>query len=289
MNAHAIDFSNRLEACTAEWCVLRYLLERDWSAVERRREAGDFDWHVENEHALGVEVKHKAAIGSARHALEWWLKGLALLPGCPWMHAYRWQCRLPEAARLREVRRFGESLQANLEVVSEALSAELAHGEFWADPKPIADTGLFISPEFWGNQTAVELTHSPAPDIRIVVEQHDIPGVFWIRGNAGGWVPPMLGEKEAREIRRVLCRLKADEQAKARAMTGLFVLVWWVPAGWERAYDHAWMRKTCEGVAEQLGLEYAAVWPQGYFETARELWVLSAAAAETFPMLAQAR
>lgn len=288
MSAHAIDFSQKLEACEAEWRVLRYLLERDWSAVEHRREAGDFDWYVENERTLGIEVKQKAAIGSARHALEWWLKGLALLPGCSWMHAYRWQCRFPEAARLQEAHRFGKSLQENLEVVSEALRAESAHGEFWADSKPIADTGLFIGPEFWGNQPAVALTHSSVPGMSIVVEQHDIPGVFWIKGNEGGWVPPMLGEQEAREIRRVLGRLRAAEQAEARARTGLFVFVWWVPTGWELAYDRAWIRESCDGMAEQLGLEYSAIWPQGYFETAREPWVLSTTAAETFPMLEQA-
>jgi hypothetical protein len=217
------------------------------------------------------------------------LKGLSLLPDCSWMHVYRWHCRLPEAARLPKVRQFGKALQENLKVVSEALRAEFARGEFWTEPKPVAGTGLLIGPERWGNRPAVELTLPSTSDIRIVVVQHHNPRVLWIRGHAGGWVRPMLGEKEARDIRRVLGRLNADEQAKARAMTGLFVFVWLVPHNWEPPYNRAWMRETCDGLAEQLGLEYAAVWPQGYVETAHEPWVLNTAAAETFPMLAQAR
>jgi hypothetical protein len=156
----------------------------------------------------------------------------------------------------------------------------------------VIETGPFsviVDTEFWGNRRAVALTHSSAPDINIVVVQHHNPRVLWIRGNAGGWMLPMLGEKEAKDLRRVLERLKAAEQAEARARTGLFVFVWWTPHPWELAYNRAWMRETCDGVAEQLGLEYAAVWPQGYFETAREPWVLSTAAAEMFPMLEQAR
>jgi hypothetical protein len=289
MGAPATELSRKLEACEAEWYVLRYFLERDWSAVEYRRKAGDFDWHVENERVLGVEVKQKAVIGLASRALEWWLKGLSLLPDCSWMHAYHWRCRLSEAAHLKEVRRFGKSLQANLEVISEALSAVFAHGEFWTEPKPIADTGFLIGHESWGNRPAVALTLYSAPDISIVVEQHHNPTVLWIRGNAGGWMLPMLGEEEARGTRRVLDRLNAAKQAKARAMMGLYVFVWWVPYVWEPAYNRAWMRKTCDGVAEQQGLEYVAVWPQGSFETARAQWVLNTAAAKTFPMLEQAR
>lgn len=282
---HPIDLSHKLHACNAEWRVLQYLMKRDWLAIKRPRQDGDFDWHVQKNESLGVEVKQKAAIGTASHALEWWLKGLSLVPDAAWMHAYRWHCQLPESARLSQVRLFGEALQTNLKRISVALNGELDKAKDWSDPTTIDDTGIFIGPEFWGNRPAVALTLPAAPDVRVVVERNDNPQVLEITGYTDGWVLPMLGDAEADEIRRVLGRLRAAEQNAARSMTGLFVFVWWVPFLWEKAYDRSWMRDTCDAVARQLTLEYAAIWPQLYFPAAKEPWVLSTKAASTFPEL----
>lgn len=288
INAHPIDLSLGLCACEAEWRVLQYLLKRDWLAIKRPRQDGDFDWHIQKSETLGIEVKHKAAIGSASHALEWWLKGLSLLPDAAWMYVYCWYCQLPESARLPEVHRFGKALQTQLKQVSGALDDELAKAEAWGDPRKIAigDTDLLIVPDRWGNRPAVTLTLRSAPDLRVTVERNAVPQVLCITGYTGdGWVLPVLGEAETDEVRRVLGRLRAAKENAPRSMTGLFVFVWWIPHVWEITYDRTWMRHTCDAIAGQLALEYAAIWPQGYFETAHELWMLSAKAVLAFPEL----
>ena len=281
IDSHPIDLSQRLDGGWAEWCVLNYLLDRGWSAIKRPRQRGDFDWHVQKGATLGVEVKQKAATGSTRHALEWSLRGLSLLPAGSWIHKYRWCCRVPESARSKEVSCFADALRPHLEAIAAAIDDELGKGKTWEDPRSIPGTGLLIRAKSWGSP-AVVLSHPSAPDVRVVVKPNKDPRVLWITGDTMGWVPPELGESEAAEIARVFCRLGAAKQNAARQVQGLFVFVWWVPAHWEHPYSRAWMRATCDQLAEQLGLQYAAVWPQGYFETARESWVLSSKAAGAF-------
>ena len=288
LNAHPIDFSRALDACKAEWDVLNYLLRRDWLALNCPRQNGDFDWQFQknNKEELGVEVKQKAALGSASHALEWWLKGLSLLPEASWMHSYCWRFQLSVTSRLPDVCFFGEAFQAHLGQVFAAIDDQLTRTEVCGSPRAIGDTGILIEPEFLEKGPSIVLSCGQDSPVRIVVEPNDYPEFIRITGDTTGYMLPKLGENEVDEIKTVLSRLRAAQQNENRSMKGLFVFVWWVPPLWEGAYDQAWMLDTCNAIAQELDLDYAAIWPRGYFETANVPWVLNNKAARELPGLA---
>jgi predicted nucleic-acid-binding protein len=65
--------------------ALRGLTEVEGVRVEDedeiRRASGSYDWTVERQGTrIDVEVKQKAALGTAGHRIEWFRKGFSLLP-----------------------------------------------------------------------------------------------------------------------------------------------------------------------------------------------------------------
>ena len=47
---------------------------------------------------------------------------------------------------------------------------------------------------------------------------------------------------------------------------------------WERGYDRVWLRGVCDEISKRIGNHCTAIWPLGYFEAARESWVMGSGA-----------
>jgi len=286
INAHPIDLSRKLDACQAEWKVLQYLLKHDWQANKCKRQKSGPDWEMtRDDRTIGVEVKQKTPIGTARHALAWWLNGLLVLQENAWMHGYTWKCHISNTAKISHIKSLGESFQKYSIQISSAVVDELKNTSTRNYPRIIDGTDIFISPTFKGYKPAIELYHNREPDAQIVVELNDMTQAFSIGRVEPGWAPQELGETEASDIRKILSRLGADKQNTARSNSSLFVFVWWVPPAWNHAYDRSWMHEACNNIATEQQLDYVAIWPCGHFNINNEPFVLNTKAAEEFPEL----
>ena len=292
--AHPIELSRELDSCLAEWRVLHYLIQREWSAVKRQREKGSYDWFVtKGNHAIDVEVKQKAAIGSAGQALEWCLQGLALLPEGFWMHRYSWNCRQPRTTHLKDVELFADEMNAHLKIIERAIEGKLEEKKIYDDSQSIPGTKLIIEAQLHGNQPVLELSLAPdskskrsLSNIRLVVEPSDNLNCFSTSGDNSDYVLSKLGDCEVNEVKQVLNRLGASAQGAKRSTQGLYVFVWWIPIAWEDTYKREWLRKICDQMAQQPGLKYVAVWPCGHFTAAYEPWILSTDAMVILPGIA---
>ncbi len=294
VQSHPFDIAARLDSADAELRTLDYLIACGWKPIEKERRDGDFDWYCWKKRRwycwrkceLAVEVKHKAAAGSAGHALEWFVRGLSLLPTSNWMFRFGWHCWLPDDVRLPDVKRFAKRLREHWDAVAEMLPLEidrLASGESVTVP----GSEFVLQEEFIGGRSSVAITLPSTPRVRIVVEENDNPEILWVTGETGAFVPDKLGEAEVTLVEKVLGKLGAQEQNVKRSNDGLYVFDWEVPWHWEQICDRATLRIVSDRIARKLSIREIAIWPQGAFNLANEPWVLSTAAEAKFHELGQ--
>lgn len=285
---HVFALAADFDSLCAEWYVLDNLLGKGARPVRCIRAGGGFDWIVERGTlSTNVEVKQKTSSGEAGHRLEWFWKGVSLLPRAKFVSQYRWRWDVPEGSRAGEIQEVMDALWRGLGEMPAALSLGLDRAGTVALDLEESFTGdaLRLRPVSFGPDPSLALELRSAPAMRCFVSSNSTPGVLVCNGSSGGWIPETLGRGEAELLRRVVRGLSLERQAVRRADAGVYVVVWWVPSDWEPALESEWLDLVCEELADETGVPYIAIWPIGMFESARRPWSLSAAARRDFPWL----
>jgi hypothetical protein len=279
---HLLNLAEDLDAIDSELLVLDRLVRGGARPIAEARGLSGFDWRVERQATrLPVEVKQKASRGTAGHRLQWFWKGISLLPRGAFIHRYRWHWHVDETARSDDARRMVDALWGNLGAIEDRLPDALDRARrprAWDFEHIVPGGALRLRRAYFSSAPSVAIELTTNRKILVDVTANPDPLHLVCTGFDGGWIKPELRPQEAEDLTALLRRLNVGRQARRRGQDGLYVIAWWVPADWEPALQRDWLDGVCDELCGEGGPDYLAIWPIGLFEANRAPWGLSAAA-----------
>jgi hypothetical protein len=287
---HLFELAGELEAILAEWYVLDALARKGARPVSNPPGARVFDWNVAyDDRILPVEVKQKESIGSVGDRLEWYWKGVSVIPAGRFIANYKWWWHIDKTCRAAAGRRAMDALWAGrLELETYLPVAIERAGDPYQCPFEwtLSSAPLSLRCAHFTSTPSLAIEFPDSAGVLIDVRPNPHPNVLACKGSDADYMRAELDDSDRDDLLKVLERLDASRQATRRKSSGLYVYVWWVPFSWEEVLSQDWLNDVCNLLADRTGSPLVAIWPIALFEARKLSWGLSSTARRELPWLA---
>lgn len=245
------EIGKDLDSLRAEWIVLERFIDLGWTPLQTGRPQGAPDWTIQRGRRLRVEVKHKHALGSSRHRLTWFLRGLSFLPAYQFLKAYDWDWMAPDNLRDCDVDAFVNEALGILPALGRFLETSRPYNELRQDSLSclIAGEGEFV----------LEYRGMEGRHVQLHGRRSESPrGTFHpgsIEVAIGSGRPACTQQEE------VIATFQ-DRFPKIQADRDFVCIVWPVPWHWHLTEE--WVVETVLKLDSVWGQRAGALWPLGW-------------------------